>query len=130
MSKGSIGLSDELNAYLVAMGAREPEVLGRLREETAVMPEAGMQIAVEQGALLSMLVRLLDARRVPDEPRDRVDARMRPRAQLRLGELGEEPLDEAAVNVAIAAQEEPDRVHFCFGLYYGAIHTFMNVLAS
>lgn len=64
MSKGSIGLSDELNAYLIAVGAREPEVLGRLREETAAMPEAGMQIAVEQGALLSMLVKLLNARRV------------------------------------------------------------------
>jgi predicted O-methyltransferase YrrM len=64
MSKGSIGLTDELNAYLVAVGAREPEVLGFLRSETAVMPQAGMQIAVEQGALLSMLVKLLDARRV------------------------------------------------------------------
>jgi predicted O-methyltransferase YrrM len=64
MSKGSIGLSEELNAYLIEMGAREPEVLGRLREETAAMPQAGMQIAVEQGALLSMLVKLLDARQV------------------------------------------------------------------
>jgi predicted O-methyltransferase YrrM len=64
MSKGSIGLSDELNAYLIEVGAREPEVLARLREETAVMPQAGMQIAVEQGALLSMLVKLLGARRV------------------------------------------------------------------
>ena len=64
MSKGSIGLSDELNAYLIEVGAREPEVLARLREETAVMPQAGMQIAVEQGALLSMLVKLTGARRV------------------------------------------------------------------
>ena len=64
MSKGSIGLSDELNAYLTEVGAREPEVLARLREETAVMPQAGMQIAVEQGALLSMLVKLLDAQQV------------------------------------------------------------------
>jgi predicted O-methyltransferase YrrM len=64
MSKGSIGLSEELNAYLIEMGAREPEVLGHLREETAVMPQAGMQIAVEQGALLSMLVKLLDARKI------------------------------------------------------------------
>ena len=44
MSKGSIGLGDELNAYLVEVGAREPEVLARLREETAVMPEAGMPL--------------------------------------------------------------------------------------
>ena len=64
MSKGSIGLSEELNAYLIEVGVREPEVLGRLREGTAVMPQAGMQIAVEQGALLSMLVKLLNARRV------------------------------------------------------------------
>jgi predicted O-methyltransferase YrrM len=64
MSKGSIGLSDELNAYLIEVGAREPEVLAFLRNETAVMPQAGMQIAVEQGALLSMLVKLLVARRV------------------------------------------------------------------
>ena len=64
MSKGSIGLSDELNAYLISMGVREPEVLARLREETAVMPQANMQIAIEQGAFLSMLVKLLGARQV------------------------------------------------------------------
>jgi predicted O-methyltransferase YrrM len=64
MSKGSIGLSDELNAYLIEVGAREPEVLARLREETEVMPQAGMQIAVEQGALLAMLVKLLGGRRI------------------------------------------------------------------
>ena len=64
MSKGSIGLSDELNAYLIEVGAREPEVLARLREETAVMPQAGMQIAVEQGSFLALLVRLLNAKRV------------------------------------------------------------------
>ena len=64
MSKGSIGLSDELNAYLVANGVREPDVLGRLREETAAMPEARMQIAVEEGAFLSVLVKLIGARRI------------------------------------------------------------------
>jgi caffeoyl-CoA O-methyltransferase len=64
MSKGSIGLDDELNAYLIEVGTREPEVLARLREETAVMPQAGMQIAVEQGALLALLVKLIGARRV------------------------------------------------------------------
>ena len=64
MSKGSIGLSDELNAYLTSVGVREPEVLARLREETAAMPQANMQIAIEQGALLSMLVKLIGARNV------------------------------------------------------------------
>jgi predicted O-methyltransferase YrrM len=64
MSSGSIGLSQELNAYLEQVGVREPAVLRRLREETATMPQARMQIAVEEGALLSLLVRLLGARRV------------------------------------------------------------------
>jgi caffeoyl-CoA O-methyltransferase len=64
MSKGSIGLSEELNAYLVRVGVREPEVLARLRGETAAMPHANMQIAVEEGALLALLVKLLGARRI------------------------------------------------------------------
>ena len=64
MSSGSIGLSAELNAYLEQFGVREPEVLHHLREATARMPEAQMQIAVEEGALLSLLVRLTGARRI------------------------------------------------------------------
>jgi predicted O-methyltransferase YrrM len=63
MSNRSIGLGEELHAYLVSVGAREPEVLRRLREETAELPQRGMQIAPEQGALLALLIRLLDARR-------------------------------------------------------------------
>ncbi len=64
MSSGSIGLSQELNAYLERVGVREPDVLRSLREETALMPQAQMQIAVEEGALLSLLVKLLAARRI------------------------------------------------------------------
>ncbi len=64
MSSGSIGLSEELNAYLARVGVREPDVLRSLREETARMPEAQMQIAVEEGALLGLLVQLLGARRI------------------------------------------------------------------
>lgn len=64
MSRGSIGLSDELNAYLAEFGVREPDVLRHLREETAQMPESQMQIAVEEGALLALLVQLTGARRI------------------------------------------------------------------
>ena len=64
MSHGSIGLDDVLNAYLVQVGSREPEVLRDLRIETAVLPESQMQIAVEEGALLSLLVKLIGARRI------------------------------------------------------------------
>jgi predicted O-methyltransferase YrrM len=64
MSSGSIGLSDEVNAYLERFGVREPDVLRRLREETAQMPESQMQIAVEEGALLALLVQLSGAQRI------------------------------------------------------------------
>ena len=64
MSSRSIGLSEDLHAYLLDVGVREPEVLRRLREETAALPMANMQIAPEEGATLAMLVRLLGARRV------------------------------------------------------------------
>ena len=41
----------------------EPEILARLREETARLPMAMMQITPEQGQLMALLVRLLQARR-------------------------------------------------------------------
>jgi predicted O-methyltransferase YrrM len=63
MTNKTIGLSDELAAYVVEVGAREPDVLVRLREETAAMPQHSMQIAPEQGAFLALLVELIGARR-------------------------------------------------------------------
>ena len=63
MSNKTIGLSDELAAYVVEVGAREPALLARLREETAALPQHDMQIAPEQGAFLAMLVELTGARR-------------------------------------------------------------------
>ena len=64
MSGRSIGLSEELHAYLMGVGVREPEVLTALRADTADHPQASMQIAPEEGALLAMLVRLVGAGRV------------------------------------------------------------------
>jgi predicted O-methyltransferase YrrM len=63
MTNKTIGLSDELAAYVVDVGTREPGVLARLREETAALPEHRMQIAPEQGAFLALLVELTGARR-------------------------------------------------------------------
>jgi O-methyltransferase len=64
MSNASIGLDERLHAYLLEVGVREPEVLRRLREETAALPEHGMQIAPEEGAFLAFLVRVIGARRI------------------------------------------------------------------
>ena len=63
MTNKTIGLSDELAAYVLDVGTREPGVLARLREETAALPEHRMQIAPEQGAFLALLVELTGARR-------------------------------------------------------------------
>lgn len=63
MSNVSMGLPPDLQAYLVRHGVREPEILKRLRDETALLPEHNMQIAPEQGALLALLVELVGAKR-------------------------------------------------------------------
>src|SRR5918992_6236471 len=44
------------------VGVREPEILARLREETAALPMAMMQIAPEEGAFLALLAELIGAR--------------------------------------------------------------------
>ncbi len=63
MANKTIGISDELAAYVRQVGTREPGVLARLREETASLPQRGMQVSAEQGALLALLVELIGARR-------------------------------------------------------------------
>ena len=63
MSEVSLGLPPDLRAYLVRHGVREPDILRRLREETAALPQHRMQISPEQGAFMGMLVRLMDARK-------------------------------------------------------------------
>jgi caffeoyl-CoA O-methyltransferase len=56
-------LNDELHDYLVAKGARQDDVLRRVQQETATMGGiARMQIAPDQGALMTLLVRAIGAR--------------------------------------------------------------------
>ena len=64
MSNRTLQLTTELHAYLLAHGLRETALQRRLREETALLREAGMQIAPEEGALLALLVRLLNAHNI------------------------------------------------------------------
>ena len=63
MTNKTMGISDDLAAYVVEVGVREPEVLARLREETAAIPQHGMQIAPEEGAFLALLAELTGSRR-------------------------------------------------------------------
>jgi predicted O-methyltransferase YrrM len=62
MSPRSIGLDEQLHAWLLDNTLREPDALRRLREETATHPEVQMQIAPEQGQLMALLTRLIGAR--------------------------------------------------------------------
>jgi caffeoyl-CoA O-methyltransferase len=56
-------LREELHAYLVEHGARQDAVLRRVQAETAAMGDiAAMQIAPDQGALMTMLCQILGAR--------------------------------------------------------------------
>jgi predicted O-methyltransferase YrrM len=64
MSSKALTLTDDLLDYVRRVGLREHPVLARLREDTAVMPHAQMQIAPEQGAFMALLVQLTGARDV------------------------------------------------------------------
>lgn len=61
MSNRTISITDKLYAYLLQVSLHEPPVLQRLREETAKLPQHGMQISPEQGQFMRLLVRLLGA---------------------------------------------------------------------
>ena len=63
MSARQTALTEALHDYLLAHGARETPVMRRLREETARHEMGRMQISPEQGALMALLVELIDARR-------------------------------------------------------------------
>ena len=56
-------LDERLYRYLVEHSVREPAVLRELREETAKLPMAGMQIGPDQGQLMALLVKLMGAKR-------------------------------------------------------------------
>jgi caffeoyl-CoA O-methyltransferase len=64
MSKSIIRLDDALYDYLLDISLREPEVLRRLRVQTAEMTNSNMQIAPDQGQFMALLVRLMGAKRV------------------------------------------------------------------
>ena len=63
MSSRTIVLNDALYEYLLSVSLREPDVLCRLREETAKMPQHNMQTSPEQGQFIALLVELTGARK-------------------------------------------------------------------
>lgn len=64
MSNKTLSMNEELYTYLLSVSLRESGHLKQLRETTARLPEAGMQIAPEQGQFMALLVKLTAARNV------------------------------------------------------------------
>ena len=63
MSNATIQLTPPLRDYLLSVGVDEPALLKQLRDETAQLAEARMQICPEQGAFMQTLVHATGARR-------------------------------------------------------------------
>ncbi|MEH2160160.1 MAG: class I SAM-dependent methyltransferase [Nostoc sp.] len=63
MPKQSLGLDNQLYNYLLSVSLREPEILLKLRQETASHPRSRMQISPEQGQFMRLLVQLIGAKK-------------------------------------------------------------------
>ncbi len=59
-----LNITPALYNYLLDISLREDSVLQALREETAKLPLAAMQVAPEQAQFMQFLLRLIDARKV------------------------------------------------------------------
>ena len=64
MFSRQLDFDETLYEYFHRISLREPDILARLRAETATMPHGRMQISPEQGQLLQLLIELIDARRI------------------------------------------------------------------
>ncbi len=62
MSQRTRLMAADVNDYVLASSSREPDVLKRLRDATASLPQAVMQIGADQGQLMALLVKLIGAR--------------------------------------------------------------------
>ncbi len=60
---GRLLIPENIYEYLSSVSVREPDVLRRLRAETAPLPRATMQITPDQGQFMALLIQLLGARR-------------------------------------------------------------------
>ncbi|MBC7824985.1 MAG: class I SAM-dependent methyltransferase [Candidatus Parcubacteria bacterium] len=63
MYKKSFGVNDDLYRYVSANSLTEPDILAKLRQETANHPQARMQISPEQGQFMGLLVQLMGAKK-------------------------------------------------------------------
>jgi predicted O-methyltransferase YrrM len=63
LSNRTLSIDDRIYDYLRDVAINEPELLRHLREETAQLDYAVMQISPEQGQFMSLLIKLMGAKR-------------------------------------------------------------------
>jgi caffeoyl-CoA O-methyltransferase len=63
MHEPKLSITPELHDYAIRHGARQDEVLARIERETLAMPRASMLMSPDQGALMTLLARIVGARR-------------------------------------------------------------------
>jgi predicted O-methyltransferase YrrM len=63
MARQTLGVPDALYEYVLASSLREPEVLVRLRLETAALEQSSKQVSPDEGQFLALLTKLIGARR-------------------------------------------------------------------
>jgi predicted O-methyltransferase YrrM len=66
MSHKTLSMTPKLYDYLLQVSLREPEVMRELRDVTATMPGAIMQVSPEQGQFMTLLTELLHIKKALD----------------------------------------------------------------
>ncbi len=64
MTTKTLTITEDLQQYLMETGVREPAVLNQLREVTATLRGAQMQISPEQGQFMRFLIQILNAKNI------------------------------------------------------------------
>lgn len=63
MSKQAFGVDQSLYEYILSNSQPESDIFAQLRNETAQLPQARMQISPDQGQFMALLVRLMQAKK-------------------------------------------------------------------
>jgi caffeoyl-CoA O-methyltransferase len=63
VSNRTLSIDDRTYGYLCDVAVNEPELLRQLRKETALLDYSEMQISPEQGQFMSLLIKLMGAKR-------------------------------------------------------------------
>lgn len=64
MSVRTLPMTEPLYEYLLTINRPVPDIFARLRAETQQLPNAMMQISIEQGQFMDLLTRLIGAKKV------------------------------------------------------------------